>query len=649
MKKALVIIVLFVILAISFTYTMINIHKMRKNSVENSDKSGVTLVTPGVVVEETDLDAKNTMDESYRSNYEFLYDYEKTLTLNTICEVPAIKFIEEEFDFGNPFGKLKITQIRGLKDKKVELKINEDIKSRYVEFLKKYEQDKTIDWTNAKYYFKINSMFSNVFFAITGFYFKEENGLKDDAVSFVINYELVNGERLHFEDLFLSNYDPKLIIAKAVYKAFESSITFDEFGPMDVPYEIYYDNEKGEWIAKYKEFDSDLDDYIFKEELYVPKYTDYDLNKIINKVYKDYKNRDDFLFYWNYLPIHIKEDTLGDTSFLYFKDIADKLIIYDKYLTKESIYDGSVPTTHRIVCSSEGGYGVLYKDTDSIGNLFYDITVGCSPYSEGYRFERMDNYPLKLKDGIIDKLVEKLISSAKEEINKYKQLEDGQKGQILLLKGIVYPYGKPGTFDTLATNVLQIELSSKHYEYDLKDKDKVLEAFLEEFNYKAVDYYGGAYNYCNSFKVDGISYNSKDLEELIGLYDVFSDEYVDSIEDTKIYALSPIFENSSKHYMFSLEERGRQNFAKEGIFNDFDFAKYYLKEMDNDTLNLGYNEIFARHGHDFKSKELKDYFSKFDWYKPIEGKVVSLSDLNEVEKKNADMILKVINDRKGKN
>ena len=637
MKKALVIIFLFMILAVSFTCTMINIHKMNNNSFEKNVESDVSLATPSVTIEE------NTIDDHYTSNYEFLYDYEKTLTLNTICEVPAIKFIEEEFDFGNPFGKLKITQIRGLKDKKVELKINEDIKSRYVEFLKKYEQDKTIDWTNAKCYFETYSMFSNVFSASTGFYLTKENN-SNNHISFKINYELVNGERLHFDDLFLSSYDPKLIIAQAVYKAFEDSITYDDFGPDDVPYEIYYDKEKNEWIGKYKKWDYDLMDYAISEELYVPQYTEYDLNKIINKVYNNYKDSDDFAFYWNYLPVNIREN-LGSVSYLPFKDIADKLIIYDKYLTKESIYDGSVPITHRIVCSSEWE-SYIYKDTMNADNLFYDITIGWSLDTYGLRFGSMDYYPLNLKDGTIDKLTEKLIVSANEEINKYKSLEDDYKGRILLLKGIVYPYGKPGTFDTLATNVLNIKLFSKLYEYDLKDKDKVLEAFLEKFNYRSVDYYGGAYNFCGSFKVDEAKYDYEDKEELSGFYDVFSNKYIDIVEDTKIYALSPIFDSSSKYYLFSLEERGRQNFAKEGIFNDFDFAKYYLQEMDNGTLNLAYNEIFARHGHDFKSKELKDYFSKFDWYKPVEGKVVTLKELNEAEQKNTDMILRVIQDRK---
>ena len=68
--------------------------------------------------------------------------------------------------------------------------------------------------------------------------------------------------------------------------------------------------------------------------------------------------------------------------------------------------------------------------------------------------------------------------------------------------------------------------------------------------------------------------------------------------------------------------------------------------MDEEVLNKAYNEIFARHGHDFKSKELKEYFGLFDWYKPIKGKTVSMNELSEIERVNAEMILKIIDEKK---
>ncbi len=63
-----------------------------------------------------------------------------------------------------------------------------------------------------------------------------------------------------------------------------------------------------------------------------------------------------------------------------------------------------------------------------------------------------------------------------------------------------------------------------------------------------------------------------------------------------------------------------------------------LVGMDYDTLNKAYNEIFARHGHDFNSENLKEYFAKQPWYKKIEGKKVDVSELSSLEAKNLNTI-----------
>lgn len=60
-----------------------------------------------------------------------------------------------------------------------------------------------------------------------------------------------------------------------------------------------------------------------------------------------------------------------------------------------------------------------------------------------------------------------------------------------------------------------------------------------------------------------------------------------------------------------------------------------LAELSPATLRLMRNEIYARHGKIFQSKDLTDYFSKEDWYQPTAADV----QLTEVEKRNADFIL----------
>jgi len=53
-------------------------------------------------------------------------------------------------------------------------------------------------------------------------------------------------------------------------------------------------------------------------------------------------------------------------------------------------------------------------------------------------------------------------------------------------------------------------------------------------------------------------------------------------------------------------------------------------------LKIMRNEIFARHGYIFKTKEMIDYFSQQRWYRPLYSDVSSL--LSATEKKNIDFI-----------
>ena len=63
-----------------------------------------------------------------------------------------------------------------------------------------------------------------------------------------------------------------------------------------------------------------------------------------------------------------------------------------------------------------------------------------------------------------------------------------------------------------------------------------------------------------------------------------------------------------------------------------------LSNMSVDELELAKNEIFARYGYDFSVKTFANYFANKSWYKKIDGKKVSVSELNIVEQKNVAYI-----------
>ncbi len=61
-----------------------------------------------------------------------------------------------------------------------------------------------------------------------------------------------------------------------------------------------------------------------------------------------------------------------------------------------------------------------------------------------------------------------------------------------------------------------------------------------------------------------------------------------------------------------------------------------LDGLSADELAYLRNEIFARHGHQFKTDKMKDYFSGKDWYQPFFDDATPF--LNDLEKSNAQFI-----------
>lgn len=70
-----------------------------------------------------------------------------------------------------------------------------------------------------------------------------------------------------------------------------------------------------------------------------------------------------------------------------------------------------------------------------------------------------------------------------------------------------------------------------------------------------------------------------------------------------------------------------------------------LSLLSLEQLRIARNEIYARHGREFSSEDLKNYFSSKSWYKPIysaeEFDAMGDRELNEFEIANRDMIVEL--------
>ncbi len=78
------------------------------------------------------------------------------------------------------------------------------------------------------------------------------------------------------------------------------------------------------------------------------------------------------------------------------------------------------------------------------------------------------------------------------------------------------------------------------------------------------------------------------------------------------------------------------------ILPDSDTKRYdeaSLRRLSKEELRLARNEIYARHGRRFKSRDLQDYFNGKDWYRPERDEIPD-TELNEIEIANRDLIVK---------
>lgn len=85
--------------------------------------------------------------------------------------------------------------------------------------------------------------------------------------------------------------------------------------------------------------------------------------------------------------------------------------------------------------------------------------------------------------------------------------------------------------------------------------------------------------------------------------------------------------------------------ADEELYADFIFPdshERYLSEsevssLSNEDLRMAINEIYAREGYDFKNKDIKKHFEKYDWYEPVYKNQPDVP-FNQYEKKNVDLL-----------
>ena len=225
--------------------------------------------------------------------------------------------------------EVEVPRINGLKDSLVQDKINNDIIERVDLLLDKYPE-----FNYCHYYAQSN--FANVISIAFTVGFDQEPYYE----AIYLNYNLVDGNRLTFEDLFLPDTDILSLVREGFYKALSLYGNYDSESALHSPNE---------------------------EQIY--------------KLVKNYMASSDKSFAFSPTEIFLYSgDNMASITML---DHADDICIYTKYLTEEDIFTGEYPCYKNIFTCASSNYDVFDKIEYGLieDNLWYDITV--SNYYEG--------------------------------------------------------------------------------------------------------------------------------------------------------------------------------------------------------------------------------------------------------------------------
>lgn len=292
-------------------------------------------------------------------------------------------------------------RISGLKNKEIENKINKELEEVEDDFRKKVVAS---PGENGNMYISsdVTANYSNVL-SITFYGSKSDSNYRNQLnIHKFLNYDLTTGNHIKLEELFLPGTDIDLYAQNYIYK----QKLHEKFSEKNIFFDPKY-WQSGE--LQYVLDEIDEDDFI--------------------KEYIKYKNADKE-FYLSYDGVYIKysEDVNFGSVYIEFSNCLDDVVIYNKFVTKESIFEkDDIGLKDLYVCSSVVNYSgkstFIIKDVLPNFRIDARINILCSN-----GFENMEVYKNALTQ------INEDVNKRKEE---YTKLANENKDQYYFV-GILY-------------------------------------------------------------------------------------------------------------------------------------------------------------------------------------------------------------------
>lgn len=273
-------IIIFSVLVVGITFYLAD-----QNTSNSETMKEISNVSNNTVINQED-DTKET-------------NTEKTVDLNGTYDKNPIRINYHTMDISG--NEIEYIQIDGLKDDNIEIDINYNIKKSIEEVAKElYAENPNVTFDSGNY---VHANFANILSINSYVYTYNDDYSNYEELYF--NYNLIDGTELTIDDVFTSDLNISNILIDELYETA---------------------------VVEFTEFDDHTGD------LYVLNNTE-DVEEIVYSIVSDYQRGKKMDFYITPQMISVRG---GEYSFanILFKDYAEYVTIYDKYLTSESIYDG---------------------------------------------------------------------------------------------------------------------------------------------------------------------------------------------------------------------------------------------------------------------------------------------------------------------
>ena len=371
MKKIIIAMIIFLAISVGITTGLILI----KNSTTN-DK-----VIPN------DNNNLNVTRTNYRQN---INDDTPGIDLYETYDDNSIIWEQIKIDEGTIIGEYY--QIKGLKDKEVEEKINKILENELLAKAKEYEKREDVEkiWINQYKYASFANVISTYNSIAVSLTEKDEHGYNKylDIPNTYTNLELITGNKIKFEELFTKNADILSIIKEKIYE----NLAWSEYSN-NINWDEQYDPEIFESLSKNIAIDED---------------------KYIQLIQK-FKTTEEIKFYFN--PISIYVDFEDEFMQINMKDCYNDIAIYNRFLTQKTIYESNDIGRKNIInlTIKYGEEDIVFEEMGFIeDNLYVDITIYNSYYGD-------ETYKEKAQDKCLEEIKKRLdskIEFAKDNPNK---------------------------------------------------------------------------------------------------------------------------------------------------------------------------------------------------------------------------------------